>query len=549
MVDYRQLKEARPAVWTEGGAKSASIGRDMDQYAEDVGKYANDLDRAWQGNDAVAARHSIMECSRDYVQAQVAFTAMGEVLSRLAHDVSEAQKILGAAEDYAARVPATIHPDGSVTADPPPEARRSDGWMASIQKGVEAVADEIERALELANKADRDAAKALAAIKTPEAPNVDPLTALQNRPEGENGQPPTPEENKKWWDGLTEEEQESLKNEYPGIIGNTDGIPTTDRDDANRVTLDYAREKADADLKKAGEDLRALMTDEGPNKLQPGDPRLQAAQDRYDAALERKNALDGLDKRLNDPTKDRAYLLALDTQGNGKAAVAVGNPDTAKNVATYVPGTGGGLNTGYLIDVDRADAMRRDAGKDTATIAWQGYDAPQWNLPGPADDSYYKKAPEAVRDFQQGLRATHQGEPSNNTIMGHSYGATVVSHAAQKYDLGVQNVVQIASPGEGATQDVHGYKGHPPPTSWATEAPGDPVGDLGVHGQDATSDYTRNRQFDSDGNNPITAHTGYWDRSNQFRDHIRDIITGNGDRVPYHVGDWEPPDYSVAPGI
>ncbi|GLZ81783.1 hypothetical protein Afil01_65900 [Actinorhabdospora filicis] len=533
MVDYRQLKDARPAVWTEGGTKAASIGRDMDQYAEDVGKYGNDLDRAWQGNDAVAARHSIVEASRDYVQAQVAFTAMGEILGRLAHDVTEAQKMLNAAEDHAARVPAKIHPDGSVTADPPPEARKSDGWMASIRQGVEAVADEIKRALELANKADKDAAKALAAITTPEAPNVDPLTALQTRPEGHDGQPPTPDEVKKWWDGLSEEEQESLKNEYPGIVGNMDGIPTTDRDDANRVTLDYAREQNDRDIAGAKAELDRLRHEVGEGKLDPFDPRLDAARQKIEDLEAKKHGLDAIDARLNDGSKPQAHLLSLDPQNDGKAAVAIGNPDKADNVATYVPGTGGGLNDGFKTDIDRADQMQKDAAgrdpsKTTASIVWQGYDSPD-ELTDATDPKYRHQAADDLARFQQGLRTTNEHGPdhSRNTLLGHSYGASVVGTAAEKHDLKVDNLVQVAAPGSG--QD-HGttaadYKGHP--KVYASTGNLDVINlARGLHGADTVSHGYGANVFDGG----YTGHTGYWN-DDAYNESVSKIVTGTGGEV------------------
>ncbi|MBP2476576.1 hypothetical protein JOF53_005448 [Crossiella equi] len=39
-------------------------------------------------------------------------------------------------------------------------------------------------------------------------------------------------------------------------------------------------------------------------------------------------------------------MLGVNADGNGRAIVAMGNPDTAANVATLVPGTGSSLAEG-----------------------------------------------------------------------------------------------------------------------------------------------------------------------------------------------------------
>lgn len=74
-------------------------------------------------------------------------------------------------------------------------------------------------------------------------------------------------------------------------------------------------------------------------------------------------------------------LLLLDTQtgAKGHAAISIGNPDTASNVSTYVPGTGSEPSK-MGVDMTRCDRMQQEAavnGKpNTAVIAWFGYDAP-----------------------------------------------------------------------------------------------------------------------------------------------------------------------------
>lgn len=94
-------------------------------------------------------------------------------------------------------------------------------------------------------------------------------------------------------------------------------------------------------------------------------------------------------------------------------------------------------------------ASARDAGSpSTSVITWIGYDAPQkvWNA---AETDYADNAKEDLGRFQDGLRVTHEGAPSHNTVLGHSYGTTVVGHAARDETLSADELVFVASPGTG----------------------------------------------------------------------------------------------------
>ncbi|MFJ7248159.1 alpha/beta hydrolase [Kitasatospora sp. NPDC098652] len=109
-------------------------------------------------------------------------------------------------------------------------------------------------------------------------------------------------------------------------------------------------------------------------------------------------------------------------------------------------------------DIERSDLMvasANDANKKagdkatTSSITWVGYDAPQSIVPEAAVDIFARGAEDKLHSFETGLRATHEGKPSNNTILGHSYGTTVVGYTLRDKGLPVDNVVLIASPGAG----------------------------------------------------------------------------------------------------
>jgi hypothetical protein len=130
------------------------------------------------------------------------------------------------------------------------------------------------------------------------------------------------------------------------------------------------------------------------------------------------------------------YLLGFEPDaGNGRAVVATGDPDTADNVVTFVPGTTACLETigGDLARVDAILDIAREAapGESTVGVTWFGYDAPQSLYTDAPREVFADEAQPHLRSFQEGLCATHNGEPSHNTVLAHSYGTTVVGHTGR----------------------------------------------------------------------------------------------------------------------
>ncbi len=132
--------------------------------------------------------------------------------------------------------------------------------------------------------------------------------------------------------------------------------------------------------------------------------------------------------------------------------VALGNPDRATDVLTYVPGMTAGLDdaTGELGRAERVLARGAELAPETQTSAvlWLGYDAPDF-LHEAAWDGQARAAGEALHRFQDGLRATHDGPPARQTVLGHSYGSLVVGTAARDHGLAADALVFVGSPGVG----------------------------------------------------------------------------------------------------
>lgn len=248
---------------------------------------------------------------------------------------------------------------------------------------------------------------------------------------------------------------------------------------------------------------------------------------------------EAIDQWLNrpDPGDKRTFLIGLDTSADGKAIVSAGNPDTARNVATYVPGTGAGL-AGITGEMDRSDRMM-DAAREahspsTAVISWVGYDAPNDVVPNAMSSSYAENAKKDLDSFQDGLRASHHGDPSHNTLVGHSYGTTVVGHAARDEHLAVDEIVFVASPGVGVNQASE--LGLPPGHVHATVDAHDPIQLTPVHGIEPQNPGFDANVFSSGPKDPAQeiqgswyedrAHSMYWDPGNKALDNMGRIIAG-----------------------
>ncbi|MEU4220077.1 alpha/beta hydrolase [Actinoplanes sp. NPDC026623] len=361
-------------------------------------------------------------------------------------------------------------------------------------------------ALRLAAEADAATARRLAAIGYEERSAVDSLPCTA-----------TPAEVRRWWRALSPEQQRGLLASEPGRIGALDGIPASDRDLANRLALDA---------------------------LPPDTPGLGALVD-----------------RLADDGGPRAYLMELDPAGEGRAAVALGDPDRAAHVLTQVPGMTADLAS-YGGELARAERIAVRAAElapetSTSTIMWLGYDAPDF-LDEAATRSRADAGAAGLRRFQDGLRATHLGAPAQQTVLGHSYGSLVVGSAAARPGLAADDVVFVGSPGVGvdSAADLH----VPPGRVWSTTSRTDIVQWAAVSPRSLAEDLVLSQALpggavvafarpENDlyfGTNPSdpafgarvfasrpdAGHLGYWDTGSESLDALAAIATGRGDVIP-----------------
>ncbi|MGY3681682.1 alpha/beta hydrolase [Streptomyces sp. TE33382] len=245
----------------------------------------------------------------------------------------------------------------------------------------------------------------------------------------------TAAQRKSWWDGLSEEQRERYIELSPDRIGNLDGIPVAARDAANRKNLqDLIGKLEKTDTEKAKKQLAGLKE---------------------------------IDRQLKEKQQPPMYLIGIGDEGNGRAIVSYGNPDTSKNVSAYVPGLNTSLDEEFAKnDLGRArDTAIGAQGYDesTASIVWLGYDAPQ--LPDSDGVGGYfavmgsgraEKGGAAYSDFMGGIAATNQNKDPHVTAIGHSYGSRTVGAATQREGgiPGVDDIILVGSPGVGVDHAV-----------------------------------------------------------------------------------------------
>ncbi|MFF2951916.1 alpha/beta hydrolase [Kitasatospora sp. NPDC057965] len=416
----------------------------------------------WTGPTSNVAQGRVADLGGELQAARQELSFVSKALANAAEQFALAQSHLISALDDAKNAKLNVAPDGRITWDNEPSSPNFAG--AGAETTAVAVSGRITAALNEAAHADQEISTRLNHL----ASNASNGTGLNAATVAQDQAAETARENipvagtdpnsvKQWWNGLTEAQQQKFIEAHPDRIGNLDGIPAVARDRANRITLQQAKQDLQSQLDHLGPEPPAKIAGASGAVSNPAHDEWE----RRKALLqEQLNGANAIDKRLTTKADERnppSYLLGFDTRGNGHAIVAVNNPDTADNVSTYVPGTGarlGGIE-GDIIRSDRMVASATEANKKagdprtTSSITWVGYDAPQSIVPDATKDTYARNASNSLHSFETGLRATHEGTPSNNTILAHSYGTTTVGYALRDKGLPVDNVVLVASPGAG----------------------------------------------------------------------------------------------------
>ncbi|MCW2757079.1 MAG: hypothetical protein JWO46_825, partial [Nocardioidaceae bacterium] len=354
-----------------------------------------------------------------------------------------------------------------------------------------------------------------------------------------------------WWTSLSPTQQDALLRLRGKQVGNLDGVPVVDRDAANRLRLPVELASLTADLAALGEPPPKTVT--GPRGWAMHNPAYDEWKDKHDDLVQRIKGTQSIEKRLLGDVSPPYLLIGFQPrEGNGRAIVSQGNPDTATNTSAFVSGTFTRLG-GIDGDIERSRQMRRSAlraGADPATLAnvtWYGYDAPQSIVPEAASLSFAKDGAPILDRFMTGLRATHDGaSPSHTTVVAHSYGTTLTGYAASHgHVLDTDDVVMVASPGvavgsgwlgTGSVDDLH-LSGPSEDHVYATRSRSDSIKyAVGTHlGGDPTDPDFGSHVFGAD---PGGGHSDYWDTpTNPSLVGMGQAIAGDGDAIKAPTSD------------
>lgn len=478
-LTWAELREVKCAELEEAADGWGRVSNRADAARDRIDtQLVNDLRRTQKGEAARAAVRRLRRLSMNFQYIYTECGLLRTALNSLAHEMKAQQCVLRGALDDAAALKFTVHADGSVSYPaageglvdgkplaggrasgvPNPGLAVPSGLVAPNPNAAKAqdIADRVARAVRTAADADWRYAKILRGLKAEEGLGVPAATwtdaagdaaAVRQAAGGylRQGIPhdASPAERKAWWAGLTDEQREEYLAVYPDQIGNLDGIPALVRDAANRDNLQLLMGKL------AGRDDEDAVT-----KL---------------AALREIDRQLGAVPKPGDPPM---YLLGIGDQGNGRAIVSYGNPDTSKNVAAYVPGLNTSLDEEFATnDLKRArdlSIVSNRHGAPAAVITWLGYDAPQspdgLGTLSVAADGRAENGGRAFREFMNRIEAANDNEDPHMTAIGHSYGSRTVGAATQHPGgiPGVDDIVFVGSPGVGvdSADDLGVGRGH-----------------------------------------------------------------------------------------
>ncbi|MGC0143144.1 alpha/beta hydrolase [Pseudactinotalea sp. Z1732] len=407
---------------------------------------------------------------------------------------------------------------------------------------VQRVADRLTQVLSNAAEADAALARALhtaaAALGTSGPDAGDPQVAA----------PPAGADERdvaRWWREMDPAAQQHVLAEHPEWVGNLDGIPGWARDEANRTLLPRYR----SELAASYDRLLDLAL------ASPANPAF------FIEAARVQKMLDGLDSIDSVLARGGRQLLTLDITGDHelRAAVAVGDVDTADSVGVFTPGFTSSVRdslAGYdssmasLAETAATESLRQGNVNTVATVTWLGYEAPQADLglllpsrsvvsAGPA-----QAGAEDLASFMRGVQASREA-PAHLVPMAHSYGSVVTGYALQEA-TGADAAVMFGSPGVG-TSDV-GDLEMPEGSTYMIEARRDVVADTGWFGRDpshmdgVTGLSALEEEIGGTTYSESVGHNAYLAEGSTSQYNLAQILAGQPEHAVQHhgrgIGDW-----------
>ncbi|MBJ8339217.1 hypothetical protein JGU71_09985 [Antrihabitans sp. YC3-6] len=465
-----------------------SLSRRIETVA-DVQLQLADIGRlpAWLSEAGEVARRRFQVTSDDLTDEAAALSAVGECARQTREAVAHLKTELADIEADAAADGMQVDDSGAVkvvdTAErSPEEAEAREQRRVELEARAKALilqAEDVSAdAAQVLNKAAEgkiddhgattiDAAAAAGVSQGSLSAPAPPADAATN-PAAANG----------YWQAMPDWQRAEVIAKHPEWVGNLDGIPSQARHDANIARIGTERDR----LEHERDELQRKLDENVFGGTFTND----------DAALwYTEQKLKDLDK-LEELAKSNSdfKILNMDMTGErGKAAFAIGDPDTADHISVTAPGINTTINGSFEGMSDEAARLRELSLREldrvgrmdetVATIGWLGYEPPNATGPGNFDSGRgwhdagaELKASEAaprLAQFLEGLEvASHDTDGADKnphiTAVGHSYGSLVTGMALGEPGEAADDMVVYGSPGIAAdkTEQLgidhgHGY--------------------------------------------------------------------------------------------
>ncbi|MFD6114576.1 hypothetical protein ACFWG0_31380 [Streptomyces yangpuensis] len=163
MVSVPELKQADPQKWRTAADDAVAVAKQCDGLAsyarQDV---ARTVDRCWVGEAGRAATERFVKHADDYETSALALRAMAKVYDDLAEAITEAQRDLNSALDYARARELKVDDSGRVQLSKPVMAPQGSTEHLEPVNHAQGI---ITEALRKAGQADVDTARALRTIE------------------------------------------------------------------------------------------------------------------------------------------------------------------------------------------------------------------------------------------------------------------------------------------------------------------------------------------------------------------------------------------------
>jgi pimeloyl-ACP methyl ester carboxylesterase len=280
--------------------------------------------------------------------------------------------------------------------------------------------------------------------------------------------PPVARDVSLWWTAMDLEHRRAVLAASPQLVGNLEGVPYVTRDIANRQYLDATIS-----------DLNGVIaSSESGRTIIDNAKRQLVMLDAISTAL-------GTNKSVPNRT-----LLSLDVDGQGKAAIVLGDLRTADYVSYLVPGMFFSIENQMGDWTDAAARLHEESlswlelfgerDSTVATVAWIGYQTP--NLTNVGGITLAEEGRDSLANALTGLESIRGADQPYISVVAHSYGSTAALLALQEYDFEIDALALVGSPGSPAksVDDLHVRDNN----VWVGEAPWDPIPNSAYFGSD-----------------------------------------------------------------